>query len=319
MAIKFIDDSILTAIANAIRTKLSSSDTYKPSEMATAIGSISGGITPTGTKSISITANGTTTEDVTNYADAEITVNVPASAVDTGTKSISTNGTHDVVGYASASVSVPNSYSAGDEGKVVSNGALVSQTSDTVTTNNTYDTTLINSLTVQVSSTPSYNELSVATMPTGTIDGVSYGNNCKVAFKLDSTATHGEALFKMLKGSTLHNMWLKNELANNWIDNFTSNNARFSNVQHSTVDGYELCTFNISDLSVLCFGACWNDTNYSQPNAFKYLKLYDSSNNLVHHFVPILLNGQVLFYDKIKNMYKYRNLYQGFIEGEAVV
>lgn len=31
---------------------------------------------PTGTKQISITANGTTTEDVTNYASAEITVNV---------------------------------------------------------------------------------------------------------------------------------------------------------------------------------------------------------------------------------------------------
>lgn len=36
----------------------------------------SGGITPTGTKQISITQNGTTTEDVTNYANAEITVNV---------------------------------------------------------------------------------------------------------------------------------------------------------------------------------------------------------------------------------------------------
>ena len=122
MAIKFIDDTILTAIANAIRTKLSSSDTYKPSEMATAIGSISGGITPTGTKPISITQNGTTTEDVTSYASASITANVP------------------------------NTYAAGDEGKVVSNGALVSQTSDTVTTNDTYDTTLINSLTVAVSS-----------------------------------------------------------------------------------------------------------------------------------------------------------------------
>lgn len=37
---------------------------------------VSGGITPTGTKQISITQNGTTTEDVTNYANAEITVNV---------------------------------------------------------------------------------------------------------------------------------------------------------------------------------------------------------------------------------------------------
>lgn len=39
-----------------------------------------GGITPTGTKQISITQNGTTTEDVTQYANAEITVNVPSGA-----------------------------------------------------------------------------------------------------------------------------------------------------------------------------------------------------------------------------------------------
>lgn len=71
-------------------------------------------------------------------------------------KSISANGTYtalddDLYGYAQVNVNVPNSYSAGDEGKVVSNGALVAQTSDTVTTNDTYDTTLINSLTVNVS------------------------------------------------------------------------------------------------------------------------------------------------------------------------
>lgn len=124
---------------------------YNVAEYASADVDVQGGITPTGTKQISITQNGTTTEDVTSYANAEINVNVPASAVDTGTKSINSNGTHDVVGYASASVNVPNSYSAGDEGKVVSNGALVAQTSDTVTANDTYDTTLINSLTVNVS------------------------------------------------------------------------------------------------------------------------------------------------------------------------
>lgn len=80
------------------------------------------GSSPTGTKSISITSNGTTTEDVTNYANAEITV------------------------------AVPNSYTSSDEGKVVSNGALVSQTSDTVTQNGTVDTTLISSLIVNVAS-----------------------------------------------------------------------------------------------------------------------------------------------------------------------
>ena len=121
MANVIIDESSLYAIADAIREKLSVQTTYKPSEMADAIESISGGVTPTGTKQISITQNGTTTEDVTNYASAEIAVNVP------------------------------NSYTQSDEGKVVSSGALVSQTSDTVTANDTYDTTLINSLTVNVS------------------------------------------------------------------------------------------------------------------------------------------------------------------------
>lgn len=99
----------------------------------------------TGTKSI--TSNGV--HSVVGYASAD--VNVPTGITPTGTKSITTNGTHDVTSYASADVNVPNSYSASDEGKVVDGGALVAQTSDTVTTNDTYDTTLINSLTVNVS------------------------------------------------------------------------------------------------------------------------------------------------------------------------
>lgn len=51
-----------------------SSDGYDGYSQVTV--NVSGGVTPTGTKQISITQNGTTTEDVTNYASAEITVNV---------------------------------------------------------------------------------------------------------------------------------------------------------------------------------------------------------------------------------------------------
>lgn len=47
--------------------------------------------------------------------------------------------------------SITNTYTASDEGKVVSNGVLVAQTSDTVTQNGTVDTTLISSLLVNVS------------------------------------------------------------------------------------------------------------------------------------------------------------------------
>lgn len=75
MANVLVNESSLQDIADAIRDKLSVETTYKPSEMAAAIETI-GGVTPTGTKQISITENGTTTENVTSYASAEITVNV---------------------------------------------------------------------------------------------------------------------------------------------------------------------------------------------------------------------------------------------------
>ena len=67
--------------------------------------------------------------------------------------SITENGTYTAEegkAYSPVNVNVPNTYAAGDEGKVVSNGALVAQTSDSVTENGTVDTTLISSLEVNV-------------------------------------------------------------------------------------------------------------------------------------------------------------------------
>ena len=70
-------ESDLSDVADAIRAKSGGSGTLAfPAGFISEIGNIQTGITPTGTKQISITENGTTTEDVTNYASAEITVNV---------------------------------------------------------------------------------------------------------------------------------------------------------------------------------------------------------------------------------------------------
>jgi len=76
-------------------------------------------------------------------------------------KTITTNGTYDpsddnADGYSSVVANVPNTYVAGDEGKVVNNGALVSQTAmpNEITVNDTYDTTLYDSITVNVPSSP---------------------------------------------------------------------------------------------------------------------------------------------------------------------
>lgn len=77
MAYGIVKTEELSDIADAIRAKLGVQTQYKPGQMADAIESISGGgITPTGTKQIPVTSNGTTTEDVSAYANVEINTNV---------------------------------------------------------------------------------------------------------------------------------------------------------------------------------------------------------------------------------------------------
>lgn len=63
---------------------------------------------PSGEKVVTITQNGTSTEDVKAFATAKINVNVPSTGITPqGTKTITENGTHDVAQFAQAKVNVP--------------------------------------------------------------------------------------------------------------------------------------------------------------------------------------------------------------------
>lgn len=78
MAVKKVQDSSLTSVANAIRAKDGTSSPLEfPNGFVTAIQNIPTPVSPTGTKQISITQNGTSTTDVSGYANAEVTANVP--------------------------------------------------------------------------------------------------------------------------------------------------------------------------------------------------------------------------------------------------
>ena len=72
-----------------------------------------------------------------------------------------TQNTYKPGQMAAAIATIPNVYDAGDEGKVVSNGALVQQTSRSVTENGTFDTTLNNEVTVNIPGTGTLETLTV--------------------------------------------------------------------------------------------------------------------------------------------------------------
>lgn len=123
MSTYLIQDSTLTGIANAIRAKTGGSAAMTPAQMATEIGSISGGSSIT-VEPLTVTQNGTTT--------------APSGKA-----------------YSPVTVNVPNSYSSSDFGKVVAHKdgvyQLTEQTSYGEATNNgKIYTTYNNSVTVNV-------------------------------------------------------------------------------------------------------------------------------------------------------------------------
>lgn len=96
-------DAAMRYTANRIRAKTGGSENVpfdmsaeNPKGFGDAVDGIQTGGTPTGTKQITVTENGTITEDVSGYATAEITANVSGGVK--RTKSISQYKSYGTVG-----------------------------------------------------------------------------------------------------------------------------------------------------------------------------------------------------------------------------
>lgn len=111
MANVLVQESSLHNIAEAIRYKNGTENTYKPSEMANAIREISGGGSEPTISPLSVTANGTYTAPTGVDGYSPVTVNVSGGGSTLGTKTITENGTYNASsdsldGYSSVTVNV---------------------------------------------------------------------------------------------------------------------------------------------------------------------------------------------------------------------
>lgn len=147
----------------------------------------------------SITSNGT--HDVTAYKDAVVNVPIPDGyIVPSGTKSITTNGAHDIAQYASANVNVP-----------VPSGYIKPSGTKEITENGTFDVTSFASALVNVpipdvvvkSVTAIYNNTSAdGNVPVTLISGNSFikehyadDNAFALVVKLTSLQVNGQIFF----------------------------------------------------------------------------------------------------------------------------
>lgn len=143
------------------------------------------GTTPTGTKTISISSNGTTTEDVTNYASAEITVNVP-----TGTARTSADLT-----VSGATVTAPAGLYAEAASKSVASGSATTPAT-TITANPSISVSASGLITATASAsksvTPSVSAGYVSSGTAGTVS-VSGSNTQQLSTQAAATITPTKA------------------------------------------------------------------------------------------------------------------------------
>ena len=189
-----------------------------------------------------------------------------------------------VDGYDEVHVSVPNSYSASDEGKVVNNGVLVAQTSHAkVTANGTYDTTLNDEIQVDVSG-------GSATLITKSIT-----QNGTYNASSDNADGYSQVTVNVSGGSSISGS------VHIWTNTTGSTNASVY-VQHGTWnEGHTVFTPDSEAVNILYTGVSGVDTNRLPTNsydAFGIIALYYYSGWKTISESNLTYNGNT--YDKIR-------------------
>ena len=163
-------------------------------------------------------------------------------AVNLTEKTVTENGIYaamddDANGYSSVVVNVSNTFGEHDEGRVVKSGALVDQTSRTITVNGTYDTTLNDSVTVETTSNLSTKTITVNgtyQASTDNVDGYS-----DVTVSVPNTYTQNDQL-KVVYDQSLKSQTSFRIVENGYYD------TTFYNAVEVNVGGYVFSSATIS-------------------------------------------------------------------------
>lgn len=103
-----------------------------------------------------------------------------------------------------------------------------------------------------------------------------------------------------------------------WISATSSGSiTNFQIISTEVIDGYthQVMAFSSSNTGKIAIG-CWTDANYSSINAFKRIKFYNSSNEVIHDLVASKIGNVLGFYDEITKSFYGINNFNGIVEGE---